>query len=78
MKTVNISPSEMGKHISRFKDLRPQSAYYDEASGIPDEAYQMITAKTLYTLLAPRGNAGPMSASPAVQSDEALSIVIAE
>lgn len=77
-KTISVSPAEMEKRIARFKSLRPQSEYYDKGQGIPGEAYEMVTAKTLYTLMAPSPKAGPMSATPAVIADDKLSVIIAE
>jgi uncharacterized RmlC-like cupin family protein len=77
-KTITVSPAEMEKRIARFKALRPQSEYYDKGQGIPGEAYEMVTAKTLYTLMAPSAKAGPMSATPAVIADDKLSVIIAE
>lgn len=68
----------MEKRIARFKSLRPQSEYYDKGQGIPGEAYEMVTAKTLYTLMAPSAKAGPMSATPAIVADDKLSVIIAE
>lgn len=47
-KTIQVTPAEMDKRIARFKVLRPQSEYYDRGQGIPGEAYEMVTAKTLY------------------------------
>jgi len=38
----------------------------------------MVTAKTLYTLMAPSANSGPMSATPKILSDDLLSVIIAE
>lgn len=76
--TRTISPEEMLKQVVRFRDLKPQSSYYAKDAGIPDEAYRMVSARTLYTLMAPSQKAGPMSARPAIVADENLSIVIAE
>lgn len=76
--TRTVSVEEMQKQIVRFKDLKPQSSYYAQDQGIPDEAYRAITARTLYTLMAPSQNAGPMSARPVIQAEENLSVIIAE
>jgi uncharacterized RmlC-like cupin family protein len=76
--TRNVSPAEMLKHIARFSQLKPQSSYYRKDQGIPNEAYQTVTAKTLYTLMAPSQNAGPMSATPAILTEDNLSVIIAE
>ena len=75
--TVNVTRDEMDRRIARFNLLRPQSVYHNEAE-IPRKAYEMVSAKTLYTLMAPSTRAGPMSASPAVVSDDKLSVIIAE
>lgn len=76
--TIQVTPEAMEKRISRFKSLKPQSEYYDRGRGIPGEAYEMVTAKTLYTLMAPSAQSGPMSATPAIIADEKLSVIIAE
>lgn len=76
--TRTISAEEMAKQIVRFKDLVPQSTYYAKDAGIPDEAYRMVSARTLYTLMAPSKKAGPMSARPGIVSGDNLSVIIAE
>jgi len=77
-KTIQISPEEMSEFISRFSSLRPQSSYYKHDAGIPREAYEMVTAKTLYTVMAPSSQAGPMSAKPAIVTPDKLSVIIAQ
>jgi uncharacterized RmlC-like cupin family protein len=76
--TRQVTPEEMASRVARFAELRPQSSYYRKQDGIPDEAYTTVTAKTLYTLMAPSAKAGPMSAKPAVVADDNLSVIIAE
>ena len=76
--TRTISPEEMEKQIARFKNLKPQSSYYAKDSGIPEEAYRSVAARTLYTLMASSEKAGPMSAHAAIQTGENLSVIIAE
>jgi uncharacterized RmlC-like cupin family protein len=78
LKTRQVSPQEMQRHIARFTQLKPQSSYYQRDVGIPDEAYRTVTAKTLYTLMAPSQKAGPMSATPAILTEDNLSVIIAE
>jgi uncharacterized RmlC-like cupin family protein len=78
LKTIQVSPAEMLKNVSRFRDLKPQSSYYRKDQGIPDQAYETVTAKTLYTLMAPSTAAGPMSATPAIVTGDNLSVIIAE
>ena len=78
LKTRQVSPQEMAQCIARFARVKPQSAYYSKDQGIPDEAYETVTAKTLYTLMAPSQKAGPMSAQPAILTRDNLSVIIAE
>jgi mannose-6-phosphate isomerase-like protein (cupin superfamily) len=76
-KTRQVSREEMEARIARFRNLSPQSHIY-ERQGIPRAAYEMVSAKTLYTLMAPSNRAGPMSGTPPVIADDNLSVVIAE
>lgn len=76
--TRTITPEQMSRYIARFAQLKPQSAYYEQDTGIPGEAYETVTAKTLFTVMAPSANAGPMSAQPAIVSGENLSVIIAK
>ncbi|CAM3941212.1 cupin domain-containing protein [Bordetella muralis] len=76
--TKTLSPAEMEKFVARFSALRPQSEFYSKDQGIPDAAYQAVTARTLYTLMAPSQKAGPMSARPIIEATENLSVIIAE
>ncbi|HYF19516.1 MAG TPA: cupin domain-containing protein [Ramlibacter sp.] len=77
-RTRTVMPEEMQRHIARFATVRPQSAYYNKDAGIPDAAYETVTAKTLYTLMAPSTRAGPMSAQPAILTQDNLSVIVAE
>lgn len=76
-KMRQVSPAEMEARTARFRNLTPQSHIY-ERQGIPRAAYEMVSAKTLYTLMAPSNRAGPMSGTPPVIADDNLSVVIAE
>ena len=76
MKTIDIGPDGMDDHIVRFKDLQPKQAQYKDL-GIPTEAYEMLTAKTLYSLLAPADTAGSHKFAAAL-GPPGLSITIAE
>ena len=78
MKTIEVTPEQMKDRIARFKELRPQSEQYSEDRGIPKEAYEMITAKTLYLLLGPKDHDAPMARTPAVEGEPGLSMIIAE
>jgi uncharacterized RmlC-like cupin family protein len=78
VRTKKISPEQMNKQISRFKELEPQSSAYEQADGVPKEAYEMLTAKTLYLLMSPENQGGPMAQQPAVITKDKMSIIIAE
>jgi uncharacterized RmlC-like cupin family protein len=76
MKTIDVGPDGMDEHIVRFKDLQPKQAQYKDL-GIPVAAYEMLTAKTLYSLLAPADAAGSHQFAAAL-GPPGLSITIAE
>ena len=78
MKTITVSPEEMESRIARFGQITPQSNSYSEADGIPKEAYEMLTAKTLYLLMSPEEQGGPMAQQPAVSTNDKMSVIIAE
>jgi uncharacterized RmlC-like cupin family protein len=76
MKTIDIGPDGMNEHIVRFRELKPKQGVYAKF-GIPAAAYEMLTAKTLYTLLAPADAAGSHQFA-AARGPAGLSISIAE
>ncbi len=78
MKTVNFTQQEMSTRIARFKDLKPQSSSYDAEVDIPAEVYETMTARTLYLLMSPENQGGPMAQAPAVVTQDKMSVIIAE
>ena len=78
MKTITVTPKEMEKRIARFGRITPQSNSYSETDGIPKEAYEMLTAKTLFLLMSPESQGGPMAQQPAVLTKDKMSVIIAE
>ena len=78
MKTINVTLEEMESHVARFSQIKPQSNSYSEEDGIPKEAYEMLTAKTLYLLMSPECQGGPMAHQPAVVTKDKMSVIIAE
>ncbi len=78
MKTVQITPEQMEAQIARFGEIKPQSNSYSEEDGIPKEAYETLTAKTLYLLMSPEKQGGPMAHQPAVITADKMSVIIAE
>ena len=61
MKTVNFTFEEMNARVARFRDLRAQSDSHDCSGSIPKEVYEAMTAKTLYLLMSPEQQGGPMA-----------------
>jgi len=78
MKTITDTLEEMEKRVARFSQITPQSNSYSEEDGIPKEAYEMLTAKTLYLLMSPECQGGPMAHQPAVVTKDKMSVIIAE
>ena len=78
MKTTNFTPKEMEARVARFKKIKPQSSSYDAEVGIPKEVYEMMTARSLYLLMSPENQGGPMAQNPAVITEDKMSVVIAE
>jgi mannose-6-phosphate isomerase-like protein (cupin superfamily) len=78
MKTKQITPAEMEKCIARFSDMEPQSSGYSDDMGIPREAYETMTAKTLFLMMSPERQGGPMAQKPAIVTEDKMSVIIAE
>lgn len=78
MKTITVTLEEMESRVARFSQISPQSNSYSEEDGIPKEAYEMLTAKTLYLLMSPECQGGPMAYQPAVVTKDKMSVIIAE
>lgn len=78
MKTIHVSPEEMEARTVRFDQITPQSTSYAEDTGIPKEAYEMKIAKTLYLLMSPESQGGPIAQAPAVTTADKMSVIIAE
>ena len=78
MKTITVTREEMESRVARFSQITPQSNNYSEEDGIPKEAYEMLTAKTLYLLMSPECQGGPMAHQPAVVTKDKMSVIIAE
>ena len=78
MKTITVTLEEMENRVARFSQITPQSNSYSEEDGIPKEAYEMLTAKTLYLLMSPECQGGPMAHQPAVVTKDKMSVIIAK
>ena len=77
MKSSEIKPIDMAKRIARFKDLKPYKQSIMENTGIPLEAVEMVSAKSVYPVMSPKGWKG-RSAVAAVKGKDGLTVTIAE
>lgn len=77
METIEISQAEMATRIARFSDQESQSAHYAEALGIHRAAYEIMAAETLYLMMAPASQGGPMAQKPAIAGEPGVSVIIA-
>lgn len=68
---------DMGKRIARFKDLKPYKESIMENTGIPAEAVEMVSAKSVYPVMSPEGWKGRHEAA-AIKGIDGLIISIAE
>ena len=78
MKTITVTLEEMESRVARFSQIKPQSNSYSEEDGIPKEAYELLTATTLYLLMSPECQGGPTAHQPAVVTKDKMSVIIAE
>lgn len=76
MKTIDMTPEEMQARIARFKELRPRTAAYEKA-GIPQEAFQAIAAKNIYSYMA-NPQAGGANAQAKIKGVEGLTVMVCE
>lgn len=62
--------------IARFGELRTKSRSYADANAIPQEAFEALTAKTLYLVMAPEGAKGT-NHNPPILGAPGLTVQIA-
>lgn len=72
MKTVDMS-----NRIARFKDLKPYKQSIMENTGIPAEAVEIVSAKSVYPVMSPEGWTGRNAVAP-VKGTNGLTVSIAE
>jgi len=78
MRTPDVSPAQMEARTARFADLAPTKASFKESNvGVPGEAYELIAAHSVFSLLAPPGNKRN-AAKPAVVGAPGLEVVLAQ
>ena len=77
MKTSNPKHKEMEKRIARFTDLKPYKQSIMENTGIPSEAIEIVSAKSVYPVMSPKNWKGRAAAAP-VKGLSGLTVTIAE
>ncbi len=64
MKTIDISKEEMLTRTARFSNLKPYKQTQNDANGIPSEAMEMVSAKSVYPVMVPDDWEGRSSIAP--------------
>ena len=77
MKTVDLKTTDMSSRIARFKDLKPYKQSIMEGTGIPAEAVEIVSAKSVYPIMSPEGWEGRSKVAP-VKGMNGLTVTIAE
>lgn len=77
MKAVELKNTDVASRVARFKDLVPYKKSIMDASGIPSEAIEVVSAKNVYPVMAPEGWKG-RNGIAAVTGAPGLTVSIAE
>ena len=77
MKAVDLKNPDMSNRIARFKDLKPYKQSIMEGTGIPAEAVEIVSAKSVYPIMSPEGWEGRSKVAP-VKGMNGLTVTIAE
>ena len=77
MDSMDLKPEDMAKRIARFQDLKPYKQSIMENTGIPAEAVEIVSAKSVYPVMAPEGWKGRAAVAP-VKGKDGLTVAIAE
>lgn len=64
MKSRAITPQEMQARVAYFRDLQPYKRQQDQLNGIPPEAFERISAHSVYPVMVPEGYQGRSSHAP--------------
>lgn len=76
MKTIQITPEEMGRQVARFRDITPQGSQWADEMGIPLGAYKKMTAEAFYLLMSAPDLGGPFASNPAVSYEQNMIVAI--
>lgn len=76
MKTIDMSPEDMQKHIARFDDLETYQSAMDRKSAIPAKLMAELAAGEVYSIMAPEGMPGRHAEAP-VKSLPGMTVGIA-
>ncbi len=77
MKAVDLKNTDVSSRVARFKDLVPYKRSIMDGTGIPAEAVEVVSAKSVYPLMSPEGWEGRSAVAP-VKGADGLTVTIAE
>ncbi len=77
MKAVDLNSPDMSNRVARFKDLVPYKQSIMDGTGIPADAVEVVSAKSVYPIMSPEGWEGRSAVAP-VKGMDGLTVTIAE
>lgn len=76
--TTHFTAADMNGRIARLRDLEPTKRSYEGGgTGVPSAAYEMLAARNIYLLMAPKNRSRGMN-KPAVEGLPGLEVAIVE
>ncbi len=64
MKTIKVTPEEMGRRIARFNTMEPYQQQLERTNGIPAAVLEKLAAHNVFPILVPAGYKGRSANAP--------------
>ena len=77
MKAVELKTTNVANRVARFRELVPYKQSIMDGTGIPAEAVEIVSAKSVYPIMSPEGWEGRSAVAP-VKGMNGLTVTIAE
>ncbi len=77
MKAVELKITNVANRVARFRELVPYKQSIMDGTGIPAEAVEIVSAKSVYPIMSPEGWEGRSAVAP-VKGMNGLTVTIAE
>jgi uncharacterized RmlC-like cupin family protein len=77
MKAVELKTTNVANRVARFRELVPYKHSIMDGTGIPAEAVEIVSAKSVYPIMSPEGWEGRSAVAP-VKGMNGLTVTIAE